>query len=180
MVVPAGRGPSSDRASTRPAQTYSVCGVPLLPGWRSRATAAYGCRARTSGRSPNGQGRTRSTRTRRGRTEGAPNRRSRGGLTTKNHLVCDGRGRALAFILTPGPGRRYEHAPVDPGTDSGADSIRATADKTGARDPRTRRPDRPPPQTRRNHQPDRRPRRPRRRCVRHPVDPTNGFSLATT
>lgn len=28
--------------------------------------------------------------------------RSRGGLTTKNHLVCDGRGRALAFILTPG------------------------------------------------------------------------------
>lgn len=27
---------------------------------------------------------------------------SRGGLTTKNHLVCDGRGRALAFILTPG------------------------------------------------------------------------------
>lgn len=28
--------------------------------------------------------------------------RSRGGLTTKSHLVCDGRGRALAFILTPG------------------------------------------------------------------------------
>ena len=28
--------------------------------------------------------------------------RSRGGLTTKNHLVCDGQGRALAFILTPG------------------------------------------------------------------------------
>lgn len=28
--------------------------------------------------------------------------RSRGGLTTKNHLVCDGRGRALAFVLTPG------------------------------------------------------------------------------
>jgi transposase len=28
--------------------------------------------------------------------------RSRGGLTTKNHLVCDGKGRALAFILTPG------------------------------------------------------------------------------
>lgn len=28
--------------------------------------------------------------------------RSRGGLTTKNHLVCDGRGRALAFLLTPG------------------------------------------------------------------------------
>ena len=28
--------------------------------------------------------------------------RSRGGLTTKNHLVADGRGRALAFILTPG------------------------------------------------------------------------------
>ena len=28
--------------------------------------------------------------------------RSRGGLTTKNHLVCDGTGRALAFILTPG------------------------------------------------------------------------------
>jgi transposase len=23
-------------------------------------------------------------------------------LTTKNHLVCDGKGRALAFILTPG------------------------------------------------------------------------------
>lgn len=28
--------------------------------------------------------------------------RSRGGLTTKNHLVCDGKGRALAFILTRG------------------------------------------------------------------------------
>lgn len=28
--------------------------------------------------------------------------RSRGGLTTKNHLVCDGNGRALAFVLTPG------------------------------------------------------------------------------
>lgn len=28
--------------------------------------------------------------------------RSRGGLTTKSHLVCDGRGRALAFVLTPG------------------------------------------------------------------------------
>lgn len=28
--------------------------------------------------------------------------RSRGGLTTKSHLVCDGKGRALAFILTPG------------------------------------------------------------------------------
>ncbi|MEE2033985.1 IS5 family transposase [Rhodococcus chondri] len=28
--------------------------------------------------------------------------RSRGGLTTKTHLVCDGRSRALAFILTPG------------------------------------------------------------------------------
>lgn len=28
--------------------------------------------------------------------------RSRGGLTTKNHLVCDGKGRALAFILTSG------------------------------------------------------------------------------
>lgn len=28
--------------------------------------------------------------------------RSRGGLTTKTHLVCDGKGRALAFTLTPG------------------------------------------------------------------------------
>ncbi|GAA4375038.1 hypothetical protein GCM10023152_18500 [Agromyces bauzanensis] len=28
--------------------------------------------------------------------------RSRGGLTTKNHLVCDGKGRAVAFILTHG------------------------------------------------------------------------------
>ena len=28
--------------------------------------------------------------------------RSRGGLTAKNHLVCDGKGRALAFVLTPG------------------------------------------------------------------------------
>lgn len=28
--------------------------------------------------------------------------RSRGGLTTKNHLVCDGKGRALTFVLTPG------------------------------------------------------------------------------
>lgn len=28
--------------------------------------------------------------------------RSRGGLTTKNHLVCDGKARALAFLLTPG------------------------------------------------------------------------------
>lgn len=28
--------------------------------------------------------------------------RSRGGLTTKSHLVCDGKGRALAFLLTPG------------------------------------------------------------------------------
>lgn len=28
--------------------------------------------------------------------------RSRGGLTTKNHLVCDGKGRVLAFNLTRG------------------------------------------------------------------------------
>lgn len=28
--------------------------------------------------------------------------RSRGGLTTKTHVVCDGKGRALAFILTGG------------------------------------------------------------------------------
>ena len=28
--------------------------------------------------------------------------RSRGGLTTKSHLVCDGKGRALAFVLTGG------------------------------------------------------------------------------
>lgn len=28
--------------------------------------------------------------------------RSRGGLTTKNHLVCDGKGRALAFVVTGG------------------------------------------------------------------------------
>jgi len=28
--------------------------------------------------------------------------RSRGGLTTKNHLVCDGKGRPLAFVLTGG------------------------------------------------------------------------------
>lgn len=28
--------------------------------------------------------------------------RSRGGLTTKKDLVCDGKGRALAFIFTPG------------------------------------------------------------------------------
>lgn len=28
--------------------------------------------------------------------------RSRGGLTTKIHLVCDGQGRALAFVLTGG------------------------------------------------------------------------------
>ncbi|WP_165959276.1 transposase [Actinomadura sp. KC345] len=27
---------------------------------------------------------------------------SRGGLTSKNHLVCDGRGRTLAFVLAPG------------------------------------------------------------------------------
>lgn len=28
--------------------------------------------------------------------------RSRGGLTTKNHLVCGGKGRVLAFVLTSG------------------------------------------------------------------------------
>ncbi|MBA4603296.1 transposase [Thermoactinomyces mirandus] len=28
--------------------------------------------------------------------------RSRGGLTTKIHLACDGKGRPLAFTLTPG------------------------------------------------------------------------------
>jgi hypothetical protein len=28
--------------------------------------------------------------------------RSRGGLTTKNHLVCDGRAQVLTFVLTPG------------------------------------------------------------------------------
>ena len=28
--------------------------------------------------------------------------RSRGGLTTKNHLVCDGKGRVLAFVVTGG------------------------------------------------------------------------------
>ncbi|MEE4547048.1 transposase, partial [Streptomyces sp. V4-01] len=28
--------------------------------------------------------------------------RSRGGLTTKIHLACDGRGRPLAILLTPG------------------------------------------------------------------------------
>ena len=28
--------------------------------------------------------------------------RSRGGLPTENHVFCDGRGGALAFILTPG------------------------------------------------------------------------------
>ena len=28
--------------------------------------------------------------------------RSRGGLTTKSHLVCDGKGRALAFVVTGG------------------------------------------------------------------------------
>ncbi|WP_404817403.1 transposase [Streptomyces pharetrae] len=28
--------------------------------------------------------------------------RSRGGLTTKVHLACDGRGRPLAFLITPG------------------------------------------------------------------------------
>jgi len=31
-----------------------------------------------------------------------PDRGRRGGLTTKSHLVCEGKGRALAFILTPG------------------------------------------------------------------------------
>lgn len=28
--------------------------------------------------------------------------RSRGGLTTKSHLVCDDKGRALAFVVTGG------------------------------------------------------------------------------
>jgi hypothetical protein len=28
--------------------------------------------------------------------------RSRGGLTTKVHLACDGQGRPLAFLLSPG------------------------------------------------------------------------------
>ncbi|HET8630439.1 MAG TPA: IS5 family transposase [Thermomicrobiales bacterium] len=32
--------------------------------------------------------------------------RSRGGLTTKRHLACDGRGRLLSVVLTPG--RRHE------------------------------------------------------------------------
>ncbi|MGZ3096927.1 IS5 family transposase [Streptomyces sp. H72] len=45
---------------------------------------------------------------RKGGTTGRTNRndhalgRSRGGLTTKIHLACDGRGRPLAILLTPG------------------------------------------------------------------------------
>ncbi|MFE0358045.1 IS5 family transposase [Streptomyces nigra] len=45
---------------------------------------------------------------RKGGTSGRTNRndhalgRSRGGLTTKIHLACDGRGRPLAILLTPG------------------------------------------------------------------------------
>src|SRR5262249_126739 len=34
--------------------------------------------------------------------------RSRGGLTTKLHLACDGRGRPLAVVVTPG--QRHESA----------------------------------------------------------------------
>ncbi len=36
--------------------------------------------------------------------------RSRGGLTTKLHLACDGRGRMLAVVLTPG--QRHEATQV--------------------------------------------------------------------
>lgn len=38
--------------------------------------------------------------------------RSRGGLTTKLHLACDGRGRPLAILLTPG--QRHESTQLVP------------------------------------------------------------------
>ncbi|MFJ6722650.1 transposase [Streptomyces sp. NPDC091259] len=38
--------------------------------------------------------------------------RSRGGLTTKIHLACDGRGRPLAVLLTPG--QRHDGACARP------------------------------------------------------------------
>lgn len=56
--------------------------------------------------------------------------RSRGGLTTKSHLVCDGKGRSLAFVLTPPEADGCHehdggHARADPGfrrSGSSADS----------------------------------------------------------
>jgi transposase len=38
--------------------------------------------------------------------------RSRGGLTTKVHLACDGRGRPLSAVLTPG--QRHDSTQLEP------------------------------------------------------------------
>jgi hypothetical protein len=38
--------------------------------------------------------------------------RSRGGLTTKRHLACDGRGRPLSVVLTPG--QRLDSTQLEP------------------------------------------------------------------
>ncbi|MFJ4895996.1 transposase [Streptomyces sp. NPDC088788] len=42
--------------------------------------------------------------------------RSRGGLTTKIHLACDGKGRPLAILLTPGQRHDSICATPTPGT----------------------------------------------------------------
>lgn len=41
-----------------------------------------------------------------------PSGRPRGGLTTKIHLACDGHGRPLAILLTPGQRRQHLRTPL--------------------------------------------------------------------
>ena len=56
--------------------------------------------------------------------------RSRGGLTTKLHLACDGKGRPLAVVLTPG--QRHDCTQLEPVLDA----IRVP--RAGGGRPRTR------------------------------------------
>ena len=57
--------------------------------------------------------------------------RSRGGLTTKFHLACDGRGRPLSIVITPG--QRHDCTQLEPVLDG----IRVPR-ATGPGRPRTR------------------------------------------
>ena len=59
-----------------------------------------------------------------------------GGLTTKLHTVCDGRGRNLATRLTPGPGRRHQRAGRAGGRRAGGSARRPrpAPDATGSSD----------------------------------------------
>ncbi|WP_374103402.1 transposase [Streptomyces sp. MK37H] len=62
----------------------------------------------TVGPGPPARSRDRPKRGRRGQDEPDDHAlgRSRGGLTTKVHLACDGKGRPLAILVTPG--RRHD------------------------------------------------------------------------